>query len=59
MLLLFWWTLKGQEWSFLILVSDGVSDVMSNQEIVDLCRNEKSPKVAAQLIIDFAEQLGG
>ncbi|EGG11162.1 uncharacterized protein MELLADRAFT_46948 [Melampsora larici-populina 98AG31] len=51
--------LKGDQWSFMVIVSDGVSEVMSNQEIIDLCRTETNPTKAAESIIDFAEKLGG
>ncbi|SGY15094.1 BQ5605_C013g07244 [Microbotryum silenes-dioicae] len=50
--------LKAAEWSFLVLVSDGVTDVMSDQEIVDLVRGVKDPHEAAKRIVDFAEQVG-
>ncbi|KAH9810560.1 phosphatase 2C-like domain-containing protein [Melampsora americana] len=51
--------LNGDEWAFMVMVSDGVSEVMSNQEIIDLCRNEFNPTSAAEAIVDFAEKLGG
>ncbi|KAG0151091.1 hypothetical protein CROQUDRAFT_37318 [Cronartium quercuum f. sp. fusiforme G11] len=51
--------LKGKDWAFMVIVSDGVTDVMSKQEIVDLCRDQRSPTTAAKRIINFAEQLGG
>ncbi|SCV70261.1 BQ2448_1655 [Microbotryum intermedium] len=50
--------LKGSEWSFLVLVSDGVTEVMSDQEIVDLVRGVKDPHEAAKKIVEFAEQVG-
>ncbi|KAK4047524.1 Protein phosphatase 2C 6 [Microbotryomycetes sp. JL221] len=51
--------LKGEEWAFLVLVSDGICDAMSDQEIVDLCRGVKDPTKAAQKIVGFAEDVGG
>ncbi|GAA5935667.1 PP2C family serine/threonine-protein phosphatase [Sporobolomyces koalae] len=51
--------LKGEEWSFLVLLSDGITDVMSDQEIVDLARGFKDPARAAQKIVSFAEDVGG
>ncbi|KAM0786688.1 hypothetical protein ACM66B_002133 [Microbotryomycetes sp. NB124-2] len=51
--------LKGEEWSFLVLVSDGVADAMSDQEIVDLCRGVQDPSKAAARIVGFAEDVGG
>lgn len=51
--------LKGDEWAFLVLVSDGVTDVMSDQEVVDLCRGIQDPSRAASKIVTFAEDVGG
>ncbi|GAA6063566.1 hypothetical protein JCM10212_004497 [Sporobolomyces blumeae] len=51
--------LKGEDWSFLVLASDGITDVMSDQEIVDLTRGHKDPNVAAKKIVGFAEDVGG
>jgi len=50
--------LKGPEWSFLVIVSDGVSAFMSDQEIVDLCRGAADPSKAAKAIVAFAETVG-
>lgn len=49
----------GLEWAFLVLVSDGISDVMSDQEIVDLVRGTADPTRAANKIVSFAEDVGG
>jgi hypothetical protein len=35
-----------------------VTDVMSDQEIADLCRATKDPTAAAQKVVSFAEQVG-
>ncbi|KIL71812.1 hypothetical protein M378DRAFT_115364 [Amanita muscaria Koide BX008] len=51
--------LKGSEWSSLILVSDGISSVLSDGEVVDLTRSTTSPKVAAERILSFSQELGG
>lgn len=51
--------LLGDEWSFLVLFSDGISDAMSDQEVVDLCRGIKDPTQAAKKIVSFAEDVGG
>ncbi|KAK7064321.1 protein phosphatase 2C 4 [Favolaschia claudopus] len=51
--------LKGSEWAYLILVSDGISSMLSDSEVVDLARDAPDPKVAAQRILSFAEELGG
>ncbi|TFK56977.1 protein serine/threonine phosphatase 2C [Heliocybe sulcata] len=50
--------LNGTEWAYMILVSDGVSDVVSNDEIVDLARDAPTPKHAADKILDYAEEMG-
>jgi protein phosphatase PTC6 len=41
-----------------VLVSDGISSLVSDQEIVDLARDAPDPKRAAQRIMDFAEEMG-
>lgn len=50
--------LEGGEWAAIILVSDGVSGAISDQEIADLCRSTKNPTQAAEQIVSFAEQVG-
>lgn len=42
----------------MVLVSDGISSVVSDAEVVDLARNAPDPRIAAQRILEFAEQLG-
>ena len=42
----------------MIFVTDGISGLISNQEIVDLARSAHSPQRAAQTIVNFAEDLG-
>jgi len=42
----------------MVLVSDGISSVVSDQEIVDLARGATSPKHAATRILSFAEEMG-
>jgi serine/threonine protein phosphatase PrpC len=37
----------GEDWAFAVLFSDGISDVMSDQEVVDLCRGISDPTRAA------------
>jgi len=51
--------INGPEWSALILMSDGVSDMMTDQEAIDLCRGHTDPTRAARAIVAFAEELGG
>jgi protein phosphatase PTC6 len=48
----------GSQWAFMVLVSDGISSVVSDQEIVDLARGATSPKHAANRILSFAEEMG-
>jgi protein phosphatase PTC6 len=48
----------GKDWAFLALVSDGVSSILSDDEIVDLARDSDDPHSAAQTILAFAEELG-
>ncbi|CDW96530.1 hypothetical protein [Sporisorium scitamineum] len=50
--------IRGSDYGFLIAFSDGVGGVMSDQEVVDLCRNAKHPSQAAQSVLTFAEELG-
>ena len=47
----------GQEFSHLTLVSDGVSSVVSDEEISDLARGARSPREAAQRIVTFASDM--
>lgn len=42
----------------MILMSDGISGIISDQEIADLCRNKVDPTKAAQAIVNFAEEIG-
>ncbi len=40
------------------MVTDGISSVVSDAEIVDLARSSPDPKAAAQTILSFAEDMG-
>ncbi|KAL1951530.1 hypothetical protein VTO73DRAFT_679 [Trametes versicolor] len=51
--------LEGRKWSHITLLSDGVSSVVSDDEISDLARGAPSPKHAAERILTFAEDMGG
>ncbi|KAF9455035.1 protein serine/threonine phosphatase 2C [Macrolepiota fuliginosa MF-IS2] len=51
--------LNGREWACTILISDGVSSMLSDQEVADLARGAPNPKVAADRILSFSEELGG
>lgn len=49
----------GDEWACIALVSDGISSILSDQEIVDLARGTPDPKTAADRILAFSQELGG
>lgn len=49
----------GADWAFIVLVSDGISAILSDDEIVDLVRDANDPKTAAEKILAFSEELGG
>ncbi|KAG6818034.1 hypothetical protein H0H87_009189 [Tephrocybe sp. NHM501043] len=51
--------LNGKDWAYMILVSDGVSSILSDAEVVDLARGARDPKAAADSILAFAQELGG
>lgn len=50
--------LRGAQFAFAIGVSDGISSMMSDQEMVDECRNARHPQEAAQRVLRYAEDLG-
>jgi len=50
--------IESSQWAFMVLVSDGISSVVTDQEIVDLARGASSPKHAANRILSFAEEMG-
>lgn len=45
-------------YAFLILLSDGITDMLSDQEICDLVRGYKDPTRAARNVVSFAESIG-
>ncbi|KAH8926290.1 protein serine/threonine phosphatase 2C [Atractiella rhizophila] len=47
------------EYSFLALTTDGLSSLLTDQEIVDLIRFSPTPKDGAKRVVEFAEQAGG
>ncbi|KAG6851211.1 hypothetical protein H0H93_015221 [Arthromyces matolae] len=49
----------GKDWAYIVLVSDGVSSILSDSEVVDLARGARDPKAAAEAILSFAQELGG
>ena len=46
------------EYSFLVLVSDGVSGCVSDQEIADVVKEAKTPAGAAGDVVAYAEEVG-
>ncbi|KAJ1734400.1 Protein phosphatase 2C 6 [Coemansia biformis] len=50
--------LHGDEAAFLVIVSDGVTSVLTDQEIADAAKGCRDPQAAAKRIVDLAEQLG-
>lgn len=45
------------QYSFLVLVSDGVSGTLSDQEIVDVVKEAKTPEQAARDVVGFATEV--
>lgn len=43
----------GEDFAFAVLFSDGISDVMGDQEVVDLCRGISDPTRAAAKVRYF------
>lgn len=50
--------LKAGEYAFIVMVSDGVSGTMSDQEIVDVVKEAKTPEVGARDVVGFATEVG-
>ncbi|KAJ2779205.1 Protein phosphatase 2C 6 [Coemansia javaensis] len=50
--------LHGDEAAFLAIVSDGVTSVLTDQEIVDVVKGCATPQAAAKRLVDAAERLG-
>ena len=50
----------GDAVSSVILVSDGISEMLSDNEIADLARSQqrKGPEASAKEVLDFAEEMG-
>lgn len=45
------------EYSFMVLVSDGVSGTLSDQEIVDVVKEAKTPEQGARDVVSFATEV--
>ena len=50
--------LVGRENAYIVLVTDGLTNMLSDQEIVDLARQASDPTRAAKNIVHFGEDLG-
>lgn len=48
----------GDDYAYMVLLTDGLTSLMSDQEIVDLARNSIDPARAAKTIVHFGEDLG-
>ncbi|KAG0169836.1 hypothetical protein DFQ28_004115 [Apophysomyces sp. BC1034] len=44
--------------AFMVLITDGVTSALSDQEVVDLVKQYRSPSTSAAQIIEVADQLG-
>ena len=45
------------EYSFIVLCSDGVSGTLSDQEIVDIVKEAKTPEEGARAVVEFATEI--
>lgn len=46
------------EFSFMVLVSDGITGTLSDQEIVDIVKEAKTPEQGAKDVVSFAVEVG-
>ncbi|KAK4120033.1 protein serine/threonine phosphatase 2C [Parathielavia appendiculata] len=51
--------LKPAEFSFLVLASDGVSGTLSDQEIVDVIKEARTPEQGARKVVEYATEVSG
>ena len=49
--------MKPAEYSFLVLVSDGISGTLNDQEIVDIIKDAKTPDQGARDVVSFATEV--
>lgn len=49
--------LGAAEYSFMVLMSDGVSGTLSDQEVVDMVKEAKTPEQAARDVVNFATEV--
>ncbi|KAL1856173.1 Phosphatidylinositol-3-phosphatase SAC1 [Paecilomyces lecythidis] len=45
------------EYSFLVLMSDGVSDALSDQEVADIIKEAKTPEQGSKDVVNFATEV--
>jgi len=50
--------IKDQEFAYIVFVSDGVTSILSDEEIIDIARDAPDPQRAAAAILSLAEELG-
>ncbi|KAJ2453230.1 Protein phosphatase 2C 6 [Coemansia sp. RSA 2336] len=50
--------IQGDEAAFMVIVSDGLTSVLTDQEIVDIVKGCADPSKAAKQLVDIAERLG-
>ncbi|RCI02668.1 hypothetical protein CU098_007412 [Rhizopus stolonifer] len=48
---------KANPAAFMVLVTDGISSVLSDQEVVDIVKQHNEPSKSAQKVVDTADQL--
>lgn len=50
--------LQGDDAAFIVIVSDGLTSVLTDQEMVDIVKGCSNPATAAKNLVDVAERLG-
>jgi protein phosphatase PTC6 len=51
--------LEPSEHAFMVLVSDGISGTLTDQEIVDIVKECNTPEEGAKELVEFAEEVTG
>ncbi|KAG0125783.1 phosphatase 2C-like domain-containing protein [Tuber indicum] len=49
--------LEPSEYSFIVLMSDGISGVLTDQEVVDIVKECRTPDEGAKELVEFAEEV--